>query len=139
MGEFIRLTAADRFSAGAYIAKPAGKARGGLVVIQEIFGVNAHMKRVADGYAADGYHVVAPALFDRAERNVDLGYDKPDVDKGVALRASIPLDQTVADVAASVEAAKVAGKVGLVGYCWGGSLAWIAAARVPGLAATVGY
>src|SRR5438552_3015513 len=103
VGEFVKLTAKDGFSLGAYVAKPGGKPRGGLVVIQEIFGVNAHMKRVADGFAADGYHVVAPALFDRAERNVDLGYDKPEADKGVALRAAIPLDQTLADMAAAVD------------------------------------
>src|SRR5258706_10016422 len=97
------------------------------------------MKRVAYGFAAAGYHAVPPALFDRAERNVDLGYDKPEAEKGVALRASIPLDQTLADVAAAVESAKAGGKVAIVGYCWGGSLAWIAGARVPDLAAAVGY
>ena len=79
MGEFVQLTAADGFVLSAYEAKPAGKARGGLVVVQEIFGVNAHIRRVADGYAARGYHVLSPGIFDRAEKNVDLGYDKADV------------------------------------------------------------
>ena len=139
MGVFTKLTAKDGFIFSAYVAKPTGSARGGLVVLQEIFGVNDHVRHVADGYAGDGYYVVAPALFDRAEEGVDLGYEKEDMEKGVSLRAKIPLEQTLADVAASVEAAKKAGRVGIVGYCWGGSLAWIAAARVPGLAAAVGY
>ena len=139
MGEQIRLKASDGFSFGAYDARPKGKPRGGIVLIQEIFGVNAHIKRVADGYAADGYHVIAPAVFDRAERDVDLDYDKADVDKGIALRGKIPTDQTLLDIVATVDALAKSGKVAIVGYCWGGSLAWFGAARVPGLAATVGY
>jgi len=139
MGTMISLTASDGFTLDAYEAKPEGKARGGLVVIQEIFGVNAHIQRVCDGYAMDGYHVVAPAIFDRAERGVELAYDKPDMDKGVALRAKIPLEQTILDIAAAVAALKSEGKVAVVGYCYGGSLAWISGARVPGLAAVIGY
>jgi len=135
----IKLKASDGFTLGAYEAKPEGKPRAGLVVIQEIFGVNAHIKRVADGYAADGYHVISPAIFDRAERDVDIGYEKADVDKGVALRGKIPLEATILDVAAAIDALKASGKVAIVGYCFGGSLAWIAAARLPGLAATIGY
>jgi len=138
MGEQIRLKASDGFSFGAHDARPKGKPRGGIVLIQEIFGVNAHIKRVADGYAADGYHVIAPAVFDRAERDVDLDYDKADVDKGIALRGKIPTDQTLLDIVATVDALAKSGKVAIVGYCWGGSLAWFGAARVPGLAATVG-
>lgn len=139
MGTMITLKASDGFTLGAYEAKPEGKARGGLVVIQEIFGVNPHIQRVCEGYAMDGYHVISPAIFDRAERNVQLGYDKPDVDKGVALRAKIPLDDTVLDLAAAIDALKGEGKVAIVGYCFGGSLAWIAGARVPGLSAAIGY
>lgn len=139
MGTTITLTAKDGHTFSAYEVTPAGPARGGLVVVQEIFGVNAHIRRVADGYAADGYHVISPAIFDRAERGVDLGYDKPDADKGIALRGKIPADQTLADIAACVERLKPSGKVGIVGYCWGGSLAWLAASRVPGLACAVGY
>jgi carboxymethylenebutenolidase len=139
MGTMITLQASDGFTLGAYEARPDGKPRGGLVVIQEIFGVNPHIQRVCEGYAMDGYHVISPAIFDRGERNVELGYDKPDMDKGIALRASIPLEKTVLDVAAAVATLQGDGKVAIVGFCFGGSLAWIAGARVPGLSAAVGY
>jgi carboxymethylenebutenolidase len=139
MGTMITLTASDGFRLGAYEAKPDGKARGGVVIVQEIFGVNAHIKRVCDGYAMDGYHVVSPAIFDRAERGVELDYDKPSIDRGVALRSSIPLEKTVEDVAAAVAALQGDGKVAVVGYCFGGSLAWLASARIPNVAAAIGY
>jgi carboxymethylenebutenolidase len=139
MGSTITLTASDGFQLGAYEAKPEGTPRGGVVIVQEIFGVNAHIRRVCDGYAMDGYHVISPAIFDRAERNVELAYEKPDMDRGVALRASIPIDKTLLDVAAAVEKLKGEGKVAIVGYCFGGSLAWLASSRIPGLAAAVGY
>jgi carboxymethylenebutenolidase len=139
MGKTIRLTAADRHEFSAYEVTPEDKTRGGLVVVQEIFGVNAHIRRVADGYAADGYRVIAPAIFDRAERDIELGYDKPDVDRGVALRQKISLDQMLADIAACIAALDGAGRVGIVGYCLGGSLAWLSAVRLSGLAAAVGY
>jgi carboxymethylenebutenolidase len=139
MGTLITLTAKDGHIFGAYEAKPSGKPRGGLVVIQEIFGVNPHIRWVADGYAADGYHVVAPAVFDRAEPNVELGYDKEGVDRGRGLRGKITTDAMLLDIAATVEPLKGAGKVGIVGYCMGGSMAWLSAARVPGLSAAIGY
>lgn len=139
MGKTITLTASDGHTFAAYEAVPQETVRGGLVVVQEIFGVNAHIRRVADGFAADGYRVLAPALFDRAERGTELGYDKPDVDSGVALRARIPNEQALLDVAATVDALRSSGNVALVGYCWGGSLAWFSAARVDGLSAAVGY
>ncbi|CAN5318357.1 dienelactone hydrolase family protein [soil metagenome] len=135
----ITLKASDGHAFAAYEVKPEGKPRGGLVVVQEIFGVNAHIRRVADGYAKDGFHIIAPAIFDRAERGVDIGYEKADVDRGVALRHKINTDHMLADIAAAVNALEDDGKVGIVGYCIGGSLAWLAAARVPGLAAAVGY
>jgi carboxymethylenebutenolidase len=139
MCKLITLTASDGHAFSAYEATPKDKTRGGLVVVQEIFGVNAHIRRVADGYAADGYQVIAPAIFDRAERDIDLGYDKSDMDRGMALRKSIPLDQMLLDIAASVAALKSAGKVGIIGYCLGGSLAWLAATQLAGLAAAVGF
>ena len=139
MGNFIELTAKDGHKFGAYEAKPAGKPRGGLVVIQEIFGVNPHIRWVADGFAADGYHVLAPGLFDRAEPGVELGYDKDSVERGRAIRQAISTDDMLLDIAATLDALKGAGKVGLVGYCMGGSLAWLSAAKVPGFSATVGY
>jgi carboxymethylenebutenolidase len=139
MGTMITLKASDGFTLGAYEAKPEGKPRAGLVVIQEIFGVNDHIKRVADGFADDGYHVISPAIFDRGERGVDLGYDKADIDKGIAIRGKIPLEATLLDVAAAIAALKGAGKVAIVGYCFGGSLAWLGATRLDGLSATIGY
>jgi len=139
MGNWIRLTASDGFALDAYEAKPAGRPRGGIVLIQEIFGVNAHIRKVADDYAREGYHVVSPAIFDRAEPHVDLDYQKPSMEKGVALRAQIPVEKTLLDVAASIDGLKGDGKVAIVGYCYGGSLAWLGATRLPGLAAAVGY
>ena len=135
----ITLKASDGHQFKAYEAKPAGPVRGGLVVVQEIFGVNAHIKRVADGFAADGYHVLSPALFDRAERDIELGYEKDDVARGRGLREKISLDEMLLDIAACGAALKGAGKVAMVGYCLGGSLAWLTATRLPGFAATIGY
>jgi carboxymethylenebutenolidase len=139
MGTRIDLTASDRHAFAAYLAEPPGKPHGGLVVIQEIFGVNTHIRSVADGFARDGYRVIAPALFDRAERGVELGYDKESVDRGRALRQRIELADMLLDLAASGEYVRPAGKVGIVGYCLGGSLAWLAACRLGSFAAAVGY
>jgi carboxymethylenebutenolidase len=140
MGKEITLKAADGHSLSAYEKTPSsGIVRGGLVVVQEIFGVNAHIRRVADGFAEDGYRVIAPAIFDRAERGIDLGYDKADVDRGRAIRAAIATDHMLADIAAAITVLKPSGKVGIVGYCLGGSLAWLAASRLNGLSAAVGY
>src|SRR5260221_10969351 len=122
MSEMIKLKADDGFVLGGYEVKPEGKPKGGVVILQEIFGVNDHIKRVAESYAEDGYHVMAPAIFDRAEPDSDLGYDKPDMDKGVGLRNKIPTEATILDVRAAVEALQPSGKIGLVGFCWGGSL-----------------
>jgi carboxymethylenebutenolidase len=135
----LTLTASDGHHLGAYDRPASGKPRGGLIVLQEIFGLNAHVRNVADGYAADGYSVVAPALFDRAAPAVELAYDAAASARGRDLRAAIKLDDTIADVAAAVAAVKSAGRVAVIGYCWGGSLAWFAAARIPGLACAVGY
>ncbi len=139
MGENITLETGDGHRFSAYEAKPAGPVRGGLVVVQEIFGVNAHIRDVADGYAADGYRVLAPALFDRAERGVELDYHGADRDKAMALRKAVEIDHMLADIAASIAALDEAGRVGIVGYCLGGSLAWLAAQRLDGLSAAVGY
>lgn len=121
-----------------YRAEPPGKPRGAVVVIQEIFGVNSHIRSVADGFAADGYIAVAPALFDRIGPNIELGYTAEDVKRGRELRAQIPLDDAMADVQTAIDS--VAGhKVGIVGYCWGGYITWMAAARATGLACAVDY
>ena len=139
MGKSITLKASDGHSFSAYRADPSGKPRGGIVVIQEIFGVNSHIKAVADGYAADGYLVIAPAMFDRVQRGYDTGYTQPEIEAGVAIMQKLDWKQTMLDVDAAVAAAKEAGKVGIVGYCWGGTVCWVAAARTAGLACSVPY
>jgi carboxymethylenebutenolidase len=139
MGKMIELTASDGHKLGAYRADPEGQPRGGIVVIQEIFGVNSHIRQVADGYAADGYVAIAPALFDRVQRNVDLGYTPEDIAKGREIRGKVANEMAVKDTETAVKAATSAGKVGIVGYCWGGFVTWLAAAKIPGLAAAVPY
>ena len=139
MGHWVDLTAVDGFRLSAYRADPQGVPRGALVVAQEIFGVNSHIRSVCDGYAADGYVTIAPALFDRYERGVDIGYTPPDVARGRELKALAKADAALRDVTAARDAVAGAGKVGILGYCWGGYIAWIAAARVPGFACAVPY
>jgi carboxymethylenebutenolidase len=139
MGETIKLKVADGVTITAYQAHPAGKPKGGMVVCQEIFGVNHHIRAVADRYAAQGYLAIAPGLFDRVEPAVELGYSSTDVPKGVEIRGKTKLEATLADIEASVKAVAGAGPVGLVGYCWGGTLAYAAACRLGGLKAVVGY
>ncbi|HVB49599.1 MAG TPA: dienelactone hydrolase family protein [Burkholderiales bacterium] len=139
MGKMIELTAGDGHKLGAYRADPAGKPRGGVVVIQEIFGVNSHIRSVTDGYAAEGYLAIAPAMYDRVKRNYDTGYTQEDIQAGVAIMQKLNWDQTMLDAKAAIDAAKPAGKVGIVGYCWGGTVAWVAAARLSGLACAAPY
>jgi len=139
MGQWIELAAADGVTISAWRAEPKGAPRGGVVVVQEIFGVNSHIRSVCDGYAADGYLAIAPALFDRIRPRVDLGYAPDDIERGRELKAKASLDHALADVAAARELAAAAGKVGIVGYCWGGYVAWMSAARLPGFACAVPY
>lgn len=142
MGQFIDLTAKDGFSFPAYVAEPVGTPKGGIVVIQEIFGVNSHIRAVADGYAAAGYLAIAPATFERVQRGVDLGYDAEGMTEGSALKLAVealPAPGVMQDIQAAVEYAAKAGKVGVVGYCYGGLLTWRAAESVSGLAAAAPY
>ena len=139
MGTMIKLTASDGHKLDAYRAEPAGKPRGAIVVIQEIFGVNSHIKSVADGFAADGYLAIAPAMYDRVQPNYDTGYTQPEIQAGLAVMQKLDWKQTMLDVDAAVKEAQGAGKVGIVGYCWGGTVAWVAAARTQGLACAVPY
>jgi carboxymethylenebutenolidase len=140
MGEMLTLTAEDGHRLGAYRAAPAGTPRGGLVVVQEIFGVNSHIKRTCDGFAADGYVALAPALFDRVERDYATGYSPADIEAGRAVRGKLSMDDAIADVRAAVrELARSGAKVGVVGYCFGGTIAWLAGTRIDGVAAAVGY
>ena len=142
MGLFVDLTAADGFVFPAYVAEPAGKPKGAIVVVQEIFGVNAHIRAVADGYAAQGYLAVAPATFHRVQPGVELGYTEDDMKVGFGYKTAVealPAPGVLQDIQAAVNHAARAGKVGIVGYCWGGLLVWRAAEAVTGLSAAVSY
>ncbi|MDA1075144.1 MAG: dienelactone hydrolase family protein [Proteobacteria bacterium] len=140
MGEKIQLRAADGFALGAYEAKPEGQPRGAVVVIQEIFGVNSHIREVADGYAAAGYYAIAPQIFDRAERDVELGYVEPDMGRGIKLAfQGVKREDALKDVQAAIDTASVHGKVGVVGYCYGGLLTWLSACELQGIAAASSY
>jgi carboxymethylenebutenolidase len=139
MGQTIKLKAKDGFELGAYRADPAGTPKGGVVVIQEIFGVNHHIKNIADQYAKEGYVCIAPQMFDRGERNVELGYGEEDRGRGVALRQKLTWDTILADVAAARDALKGVGKVGIIGYCFGGSVVWKACCDLDGFSAGVGF
>ena len=140
MGHMIELTSKDGHGLSAYRADPAGEPRGGVVVLQEIWGVNDHIRRVADGYAADGYAALAPALFDRVER--DLAMDEYTAEtraRGFAAMQKVNHDEAILDIATAADSLSAAGKVAVVGFCFGGRLAWLAAARVPGLSGSVAY
>ena len=142
MGQLINLTAADGFTFPAYVAQPAGQPKGGLVVLQEIFGVNAHIRAVADGYAAAGYFVVAPSTFHRVKADVELGYAEADMQAGMALKAAVealPAAGVMPDIQAAIDHAAQGGKVGILGYCWGGLLTWRSASVLSGLSAAVPY
>ena len=141
LNSHVTLTAADGHQFDAYVAGSNGPPHAAIVLIQEIFGVNQHIRSVADDYAAQGFHVIAPALFDRAERNLELTYEAADMTKGMNAAMKVGLDAALKDVAASIHYARsglVQAKVGVLGYCFGGTLAWLAATRLdPDVA--VGY
>ena len=139
MGSFIELTAADGHKLAAWLATPAGKPRGAVIVIPEIFGINSHIRAVTDGYAADGYLAIAPAFYDRAQRNFDTGYEQADMAAGMAIAQALKPDNVLADLRAALEHVRSAGKVGVLGFCWGGTMSWLAAARVDGLACAIPY
>jgi carboxymethylenebutenolidase len=127
MQDTVELTAADGHRLSAYRTGPAQASRA-LVVVQEIFGVNQHMRRVSDRFAAQGYAVICPALFDRVQRGVELGYTAEDVAKGRDLRAAVGNDKTMLDIEAAASLPDGA-KLGIVGFCWGGTVAWWGATR----------
>ncbi len=127
MGQSIQLTASDGHTFGAYRADPEGTPKAGLVLVQEIFGVNPHIRAVVDEYAAAGFAVIAPALYDRTERDVELGYGEEDRQKGMKLRENVDWDDSVKDLVAAADALRGAGKVGVIGYCYGGTMSWLGA------------
>src|SRR5262249_4814520 len=116
MGEWIDLKASDGFAPKAWRAAPSGAAKGGVVVIQEIFGVNHHIRSVADRFAAVGYLAIAPAIFDRVERGVEEGYDQPGRTHGMGIAGKLDREKILLDVAAAIAVASEAGKVGVVGF-----------------------
>ncbi|THT97948.1 dienelactone hydrolase family protein [Lampropedia puyangensis] len=144
MGEWIKLTSADGFELDAYLAQPEKHAKGALVVLQEIFGVNAHIRDVADRFAKEGFMVVAPSTFARVKSGIELGYDEAAMQDGIALKSAVealPGKGVVQDIQAAVDFAgqQHVGKVGVTGFCWGGLLTWRSAELVSGLSAAVTY
>jgi len=140
MSATVKLAASDGHQLDAYIARPTGEPIAGLVVIQEIFGVNQHIRSVADSYAREGFFAIAPALFDRIERGVELPYDGPEAKKGRELLQKLNIENAVTDVNAALQYARqhTGKKSGVIGYCYGGLLAWLSATRLNPDAA-VGY
>lgn len=130
MGKQINLPTDGTQCIGAWLAEPQGKPRGGIVVIQEIFGVNAHMRTVADQFAELGYTAIAPAFFDHLETGVELGYDHAGMAKGKQLANELGVERALKDVASAAEAISSAGRIGTVGYCWGGTVALLSALRL---------
>jgi carboxymethylenebutenolidase len=140
MSTTVKLRASDGHELDAYVAQPDGTPWGGLVVVQEIFGITQHIRSVADRFAQEGFYCVAPALFDRVERNVELRDDSEGMQKGIGIAQKLNIDDAVKDVDAALEyAGKATGKpAGVVGYCYGGTLAWLSATRLAPVA-VVGY
>jgi carboxymethylenebutenolidase len=138
MGEFTTLMARDGHEFNAWLVAPTGPPRGALVVLQEIFGVNSHIRSVADGYAADGYVTIAPCLFDRIRRGIELGYGPADREEGRGYTMQLQQDKVHKDIAACIAVVRHAGRVGALGFCWGGTQAYLAASDQP-IAAAVGY
>ncbi len=144
MSQTVQLKVQDGSTCPAYVARPAGKVRGAVVVLQEIFGVNSHIRSVADGFAEQGYLAIAPHAFHRVSPDVELGYTAKDVAQGRELKAAaeaLPAPGVMADIAAAIAfaAGEGGGKVAVVGYCWGGLLVWRSACTLPGLSAAIAY
>jgi carboxymethylenebutenolidase len=130
MGQHINIPTSRTQCIGGYLAQPAGRPRGGVVVIQEIFGVTQHIRDICDRLTAAGYTAIAPSFFDRLEAWLELDYDDVGMARGKALVAELGLDHPLEDVASAAEAIASAGKVGTVGFCWGGTVALLAALQL---------
>ncbi len=139
MGKHFSLTAADKHQLGAYRADPKGAPKGGIVVVQEIFGVNQHIRAVCDRFANEGYVAVAPALFDRSQRNFECGYTPPEIENARKFVAKPDWDAMLRDTDAAIKEIKSAGPLAIVGFCMGGTIAFLAAARLAGLSAAIAY
>ena len=138
MAEYTQLMARDGHEFGTWLAAPAGTPRGAVVVLQEIFGVNAHIRAVTESYAAEGYVAIAPALFDRVRRGIELGYTPVEVEEGRGYMKQLAQDKVTLDIAAALAVVKHAGPVAAIGYCWGGTQAYLAACTLP-VACAVAY
>ncbi|WP_213807518.1 dienelactone hydrolase family protein [Granulicella sp. dw_53] len=141
MGHSITLTSSDDFKFGAYVAEPAAPTHAGIVVIQEIFGVNSHMRRVTDGFAKEGFLSIAPAIFDRVEPGVELPYDQASSRKGYGYVTALDQNKIIADIDAAISYLRAQPgitKIGVVGFCWGGTLAFLANTRL-NIDASVSY
>ena len=139
MAEFTTIMARDGHEFQAWLAAPAGKPRGALLVIQEIFGVNAHIRAVTDGFAAEGYTAIAPALFDRVRRGIELGYTPAAMQEGAGYRAQLQPENTLKDLAACLAVVRNSGRAGSVGYCYGGTMSYLAACQLTVACAVVYY
>ena len=139
MGKHFTLTAIDQHQLGAYRADAKGPAKGGIVVIQEIFGVNHHIRAVCDRLAEEGYTAVAPAIFDRIEKGFECGYTPDEIANARKFVANPDWAAMLRDTQAAIDAAKDIGPVGIIGFCLGGSIAYAAATKLSGLSAAVGY
>jgi carboxymethylenebutenolidase len=138
MSEFTTIMSRDGHELRAWLAAPPGSARGAIVVVQEIFGVNSHIRAVTDGYASEGYVAIAPSLFDRVRQGIELGYSQADMQEGIGYVQQLKPEQTLADLSAALAVVKHAGRVGMVGYCWGGRMTYVSACELP-LACAVCY
>jgi len=141
MGEYIEIksTADDGFAFGAYHARPPAASRGGVIVVQEIFGIDEHVRRDVDRWASLGFEAVAPSLFDRRERGYVSSHSPEGMASGIGHAQATPIDQALADIAACRDYLAPRGKVFIVGYCYGGSMAWLAAGRLDGLSGSASY
>ncbi len=139
MGQHVSLIASDHHKLGGYRADPQGTPKGGLVVVQEIFGVNHHIRAVCDRLAALGYVAVAPAVFDRFVRDFECGYTPDEIAHARSYLGNLNWDHMVADMSAAVGALKGVGPLGTIGFCMGGTAAFLAACRIPGLSAAVAF
>lgn len=139
MGTDIEITASDGHTFAAYRAEPGDTPKGGILVVQEAFGVNPHIRHMADTYAAAGYLAIAPALYDRVERGIEVGYTGEDRDKGIGAMQASNFDDVMKDIDATRALLAEAGKVGITGWCWGGSVTFLSACRVDGLACASSY
>jgi len=139
MGEFTTIMARDGHEFQAYLAAPVARPRGAIVVLQEIFGVNHHIRAVTDGFAAEGYTAIAPSLFDRIRRGIELGYGPEDRQEGFGYMQQLDIGNTLKDVGAALAVVKNSGRVGTVGFCWGGRISYLAACDLPVACAVVYY